>query len=243
MNFKSKIKLWTAIGLCAGFALQAGNGFCAATGASFLKVDPSPRTYALGGSNALLSLGAEALSGNPANLGIARKKFELFTSFSNLIDNEQFSHVAIALNRSTVRTHFIEAGGVSMTRLSSGGLEGRDKTGAKTGSSFGSEDRAFSFSAATLIGSDLRLGLTGKTIQSEIAGYSSKLSFAGDLGMNYQFRNFSFPLAMGLALRNFGQPVQYLAQRDPLPTALELPISVGAGHLVGLFGAQHEIST
>src|SRR2546426_6498586 len=100
-------------------------------GMSFLKINPSPKAYALGGSNAIASLGAE--SSNPAQIGISEKKYELFSSYSSLMDGAQFGHVSFALNRNTTSRRRVEAIGFSLTRLSVSDLDGRDSTGAKTG--------------------------------------------------------------------------------------------------------------
>ena len=53
----------------------------ASTGARFLKIDPSPRSYALGGVRSVGSIGAESMNANPAQLGFLNGKYEFFSAF------------------------------------------------------------------------------------------------------------------------------------------------------------------
>lgn len=200
----------------------------AKTGAAFLKVDPSPRSFAMGGTNSVMAFGAQAIGANPANLGVVKKKFEMLTSYSNLVTNEQYSHVAFAINRNTNRRHLIEGVGLSVTHLKVSDIDGRDRSGGKTGS-FGSLDRSISLTASSLVTNSLRLGMTGKFITSELAGYSSGLTMAGDFGMNYDISRDRMPMSFGLALRNFGQGIKYLNQTDSMPTSVDAGVGVGIG--------------
>ena len=56
--------------------------YAASSGSSFLKIDPSPKSYALGNSNAVYSFGAESLNSNPAHLAFSDNRYELFSAFS-----------------------------------------------------------------------------------------------------------------------------------------------------------------
>ncbi len=89
---KNKIAVGSQI-LAAVILLAAAASYgVSPTGMAFLKINPSPKAYALGGSNAIAGLGAE--SSNPAQIGLADKKYELFSSSSSLMDGAQFGHVA-----------------------------------------------------------------------------------------------------------------------------------------------------
>ncbi len=201
----------------------------AKSGAAFLTIDPSPRSYAMGGSNSVMAFGAQAIGANPANLGVVNRKFEAFTSFSNLVNDQTYSHFAFAINRNTTRRHMIEGLGMSVTHLSVKGGDSRDRTGAKTGGSVSAMDRSISLTASSLVTGNLRFGATGKFIQSELAGYSSGLTMGADFGLNYDVKRDRMPLSFGLALRNIGQGIRYLNQTDSLPTSLDAGLGLGVG--------------
>lgn len=201
----------------------------AKSGAAFLTIDPSPRSYAMGGTNSVMAFGAQAIGANPANLGVVNRKFEAFSSFSNLVNDQQYSHIAFAINRNTTRRHLIEGLGLSLTNLSVTGGDSRDRTGAKTGGSVSALDRAISLTASSLVSTNLRLGATGKFIQSELAGYRSGLTLAGDFGLNYDIKRDRMPVSLGMSLRNMGQGIRYLNQTDSLPTSLDAGLGVGVG--------------
>ncbi len=220
---KNKILSITILLALSGNALAAEQ-----SGAAFLRIDPSPRAYALGGAGSVMAFGAQAIGANPANLGAAKYKYEMFSSFSNLVNHEQYAHAAFAINRSTERRHFIEGLGISVTQLSVSDAEGRDRAGAKT-HSFGSSDRAVSLTASSLLGEKLRAGITGKIIQSELAGYRSGASLAGDFGINYDLSRDKIPLSLGLALRNMGPGIRYINQTNPLPSSIDAGLGLGVG--------------
>ncbi len=225
-----RIKSFTKFFALALTALISGiPEICAKSGAAFLKVDPSPRSFAMGGTNSVMAFGAQAIGANPANLGVVKRKFEAFTSFSNLVNDEQYSHIAFAINRNTTRPHFIEGLGLSVTHLKVTGGEARDRTGAKVGGSVGSLDRSISLTASSLVTSNLRFGMTGKFIQSELAGYSSGLTLAGDLGLNYDVKRDRMPMSFGMSLRNMGKGVRYLNQTDSLPSSIDTGVGLGIG--------------
>jgi hypothetical protein len=120
-------------------------------------------------------------------------------------------------------------------------MEGRDSQGEKTNSSFGSEDLMVSMSASRKLGSSLRLGVTGKAINSRIAGYKAGQSLAADMGLTYSLNRFPVPLTMGFSLNNLGQEVRFISQGDPLPTSLNMGASMTFGPATTLLGANRLI--
>ena len=198
-----------------------------ATGASFLQITPSPRSYALGMSKGVTSLGAQAVGANPANLGLMTKRFEVFSSYGALMGGAQYQHLSAAFKASAGQT--IDALGVSVTRLGLGNVQGADANGNMTGDSFSGADTAVSLTGSASLSPNLRVGLTGKALQSEIAGYKSNMVLASDLGLTYTFPQLSRPLSIGASVTNLGQGMRFLDQTDPLPTSVNL----GAAFLWG----------
>ena len=213
---------------------SAPSSFAAPSGAAVLKIDPSARSFALGKSNAITSQGAAALSANPANTLNIDQRYEVFSAFSSLMQDATYGHVAGVLNRSVTNNNWIDAMGFALTRMSVSGLEGRDSSGSKT-ADFKSQDTVMSFSFAGGVTDKLNVGLTGKMITAEIAGYKASASLAGDLGMSYKFKGFGRDLALGAALNNLGSGMRFISQKDPLPTAFNvgLAAAVGPFNLVG----------
>lgn len=117
-----------------------------------------------------------------------------------------------------------------MTRLATGGQEGRDANRQAT-SGFDAADTAYTLTFSrnlnsSLLGSGIsRAGANFKLLRSEIGPYSAQ-TVAMDFGAQHQFSN--RPLSFGFALLNVGQGLKFRQQRDPLP----LTLSVGAAYRV-----------
>src|SRR5882672_10351844 len=72
----------TMLFLATTYHLQPTTSYAEPTGAAFIKVNPSPRSYALAGANIGSSFGAEGIFSNPANVGSIDQRYELFSSYS-----------------------------------------------------------------------------------------------------------------------------------------------------------------
>lgn len=234
---------WQAA-IMAALTLILGLGLAGAqpSGASFLTVDPSPRSHALGGANPVSSLGAQGIHSNPAMAGRMDRKYEFFSAYSSMMEGVQYGHGAFAINRSLLKKGRIEGLGFSFTNLRVGGLEGRDATGNKNGNNFGAQDTAYGMSVSYRLAESLRFGVTGKMVQSEIAGFSSNRSFGADFGLRYQVRESKRPIALGVSLLNFGQGLTFINQGDPLPMSLNMGASVGMGSVTGLAGISRRMN-
>src|SRR5437870_5826678 len=148
----------------------------AASGAAFLKINTSARSYALGQNGATGATGAETIGLNPANLMELSRKIEIFTAYSNLMDGVSHAHIAGAINRSSYEDNLVDAFGFSYTSLAVGGMQGRDSDQQKT-EDFDSEDRQMSMSLSGNSGR-MRLGITGKIIQSRIGNNRANTALA-----------------------------------------------------------------
>ena len=209
------------------------------SGAAFLMIPSSPRAYSLGQSEAISALGAQAIGANPANMGLMKHDYELFTSFAATIGGAQYGHFAAAF--STPNLGPVNSLGLAVTRLQIGGLQGADASGSYTGTSFGASDTALAFAASGSLTQDLRFGVTAKGIQSQISSYSSNWALAGDAGLTYTFSQFSKPLSIGLSVINVGQGLKFAGQTDPLPTSINAGVAAPLGPVMAVFEINHWI--
>src|SRR4051812_1499979 len=93
MGSKKTVAAVLALGVLASSAAAASR-----SGAAFLEISPSARSYALGRSNGITALGAQAIGANPANLGLMSQRFEVFSAYASLLDGPQYQHVAAAFD-------------------------------------------------------------------------------------------------------------------------------------------------
>lgn len=200
----------------------------APSGAAFLNIDPSARSYALGSADAVASNGPEAMGRNPANIGLMLHKYEAFTSYETLLDGSQYGHMAFGLSAENLPAD-IDGLGVSLTRLSASGFKGADVDGNYTGSSFSASDMAVTFGASSRLSPTLRLGADIKGVRSQIASYTSNWALAADLGLTATFERNERPLSLALTVDNIGQGLKFRSQTDPLPTALKAAAAVPLG--------------
>ena len=227
----------------------------ASSGGAFLKIDPSARSYALGGSGVVTALGPESIGINPANLMSAVRKVEILTSYSSLSEGVGYAHIAGSIHRSTKRNLLVDALGFSYTRLSVSGFEGRDGSGNKT-SDFASTDSQMSVSLAgnlklghvpasgrSYAGSrqGIQVGLTGKIVNSKIAQYKANTALAADMGASYGFKSFGKEMMLGASLNNLGQQIKYVNQKDSLPTTVNLGLTAQMGFLNLAGGLRQEL--
>jgi len=204
------------------------------SGATFLSITPSVRAYGLGMASGITALGAEAIDSNVANLGVMPQRFDVFTSYAALMNNTQYEHIATSFVPA-FSFPAIDTLGFSFTRLETSGIPGADAQGNVTDSSYGSGNNAIAISGSGAVTSDLRLGLTAKVVQLQIANYSSNLAPAGDVGMTYTFSNFDRPVSIGASLTNAGSGVKFIQQTDRLPTAANVGAALPLGPVMVVF--------
>ncbi|MBI4376284.1 MAG: PorV/PorQ family protein [Elusimicrobia bacterium] len=197
------------------------------SGAAFLRISPSARSYSLGQSQGITALGAQSLGANPANLGLINGRLEFFTSYAALAGGAQYQHLAAAMTHQPVLG--IDSVGVSLTRLSVGSLETVDGAGARTGGSFEASDMAISAALSTALTAGLRVGAAAKILRSQIAQYRSNAALAGDFGLTYTMARFSRPISIGMSVTHMGQGIKFIEQRDPLPTAINCGMALPVG--------------
>lgn len=163
--------------------------------------------------------GINAVGVNPAALALTRP--EALFQFQQLpLD----THVAMLGAGFPFRlfdaSHSLAA---TYLELRSGGFEGRDEKGGKTGS-FGIQDRLFGLHAASSLElleawAPLEVGFAYKFLSSRIQTYSAT-AHAFDAGV--RVKHADIPLTLGAALRNFGKGPTFIDQESSLPSSILL---------------------
>jgi len=191
------------------------------SGAEFLKIDTDARAMSMASSAIGISDGINALNYNPAGLANMRGT-ELALSHTNWFmgSKHDFIGVGMRLGQAEGTRQKAEgtAFGIGLTRLTQGGIEGRNADRSGSGS-YGAYDQSISLAMGKRYGS-YNIGGSVKYLQSSIAGEKA-VSYAVDLGVRKNL--YSLPLSMGISVQNLGPAMRYLDQKDPLP------LSVSAG--------------
>ena len=206
------------------------------SGAAFLNVDPSPRSYALGSADSIADPGAQAMDRNPSLVGLMMTKYEVFGAYQKLISDAQYEHFAFAAQPYSLNP-YIDAIGIAVTRLDISNIPGADASGNATGSSFSAGNTAIAIGASTLLQPNLRFGADAKGVQSQIASYKSNWALAADLGLTWtpMLSFMERPLTLALAGNNFGQGQKFLSQTDRLPAAVKIGAAVPILNLSNAF--------
>lgn len=211
-----------ALGLPLGLAfalLPALVGPAASQGVSTVllpKLQQTAQVLAAGEGAAEIG-GLNALGVNPAGMALARP--EALFQFQQLpLD----THVAMLGAGFPIR--FFDASqslAATYLELRSGGFEGRDDKGVKTGS-FGIQDRLLGLHAAASFGlleswRPLEVGFGYKFLMSRIQAYRAT-AHAFDVGA--RVKHSDIPVTLGLALRNFGKGPTFIDQESSLPSCV-----------------------
>jgi hypothetical protein len=220
MKMKKTVAFGT-LALCLFFLLSSlswgTNSKVGTSGYSFLKVDPSARSTAMGGAFVGLSDDAAALYFNPAGLiQIDTKRF--FTTYNNYVSDIQSGFLGYVHPYSqSVRL------GASISYFNYGSMTKTDDQGADLGT-FGASDFALALSLARVINTRFSLGATGKFVYERIDGFSSD-ALALDLGVLYISKDGL--TRIGGVGQNIGSQLKGLTKshKDPLPSAVKIGIS------------------
>lgn len=187
------------------------------TAYSFLKIDVSARSTAMGGAFVGLSDDESALYFNPAGLiQIEQKSF--FTTYNNYLADIQSGFLGYVHPYSeNMRL------GASICYFNYGSLTRTDKDG-KVLDTFGAADFALALSFVRGINSRFSFGATGKFIYEKIESYSSD-ALALDLGIIHisKDRRTRFGLVgqnLGVQLKGFTK-----SHKDDLPIAVKVGMS------------------
>jgi hypothetical protein len=187
------------------------------TAYSFLKIDVSARSTAMGGAFVGLSDDAAALYFNPAGL-VKMQKRSFFTTYNNYISDIQSGFLGYVHPYSEdLRL------GISISYFNFGSITRTDQLGTDLGT-FGASDFAIALSLAKLINPNLSLGATGKFVYEKIEDYSSD-ALAMDLGIFYMFKDRR--THVGAVGQNIGSQLKghTKSHKDPLPISIRIGVS------------------
>ena len=199
------------LSLVASATAQAGFENAGTTAANFLALGAGARTLAMGG--AILGLGDDAggAAWNPAALGWVNGT-EAALSHASLPNRslQEWGAVGGRIGRSQTRWT------VSGLYQGEGDLDGRDATGAPTGS-FSVSSMAFGATLAQQVGGHVTFGVGAKAVRENIADDHGS-GFTFDTGVMIRAGMFGF----GAAAQNLGGTISYGASSYPFPTSYGL---------------------
>ncbi len=197
-----------------------------APGAAFLAIDPSVRAQALGGAQALLA-GAESLGHNPAGLALLPVSAEAVATYGALDEGVSYGHAAFARRGAGRGAAF----GLAVTGLFVDGGNATDSLGQPVGGSTDAGDIALSAGVGGRLVPNVFWGIAGRGVRSTLAGVSSDLAWAGDVGLLYRLPRAS----LGVSAHHLGTELKFERDGDPLPASLRFDgaWSRGAWSLLG----------
>lgn len=188
--------------------LSAENENAGTSGFTFLKVNYSARSAAMGNAYTGLSNDADAVFFNPAGLVQVRSPQASLT-YMNYIDGVNCGSAVYVLPYNEKTSFGVFAKGLSATEERTianemGQFEGIDGT-------FGMSDVVFGISAARYLLDMLDVGLNVKYIQESLDDKSAS-AIAIDAGIIHQSTNEN--LKVGISFRNFGKQLSYYTDNE-----------------------------
>lgn len=196
--------------------LIADSNFFAQNTYEFLRISPSARASALGGSFVSNTDDVDVIFYNPAGIGYLNEDPISFSFVKHLLD--------INLTSLSFSTEFENIGrfATGIMYINYGSFEKSDEFGNRSGE-FGAGELAAIIGYSNQIDEKFFYGINSKIIYSKLADYSSS-AFAFDLGFNY-----SFPeemLSIGFSVLNLGKQLSnYVNTKEDLPLDIILGIS------------------
>ena len=185
------------------------------TGFSFLRMEPSARAAALGGSfNAVFGNDVNTLFYNPALIN-AQMHRALSVSFLNHLSDLRAGFVAYSAHSDRIGSF-----GFGLRYLSWGDLDKADEQGNNLGS-FSANDVAFTVGLSRLYTEQLYVGVNLHSIISSVDSFTGS-ALAADLGVVYHSLNGQF--AFSTSVNNLGVTLSSLGNTDD-----ELPIDFRVG--------------
>lgn len=197
---------WTAT------ALLAASEALGAETAAFLRLQPDARAAGMGEALVAAPQGLSAFTVNPAGLALKPARQAGFTHASLFEDTRlhQLSYAQPAGEDG--------AAGLSLRRLSHGGLEGRDAARSRTGS-FAAADTALTVAYGRKAAPGLVAGAALSYVDSQLADTHGR-GVAADLGAVWSREDGGVPFSLGAAARNLGPGLKRDREREPLPATL-----------------------
>ncbi len=182
----------------------------------FLRIDPSARASALGGSFVSVTDDADVIFYNPSGIGYLTGNPISFSFVKHLLD------INLASLSFSTELENIGRFGAAVKYINYGTFEQADEFGNRNGE-FGAGELATIIGYSNKLDENFFYGANAKIIYSKIADRSSS-AVAVDLGLNY-----SFPeemLSIGFSILNLGTQISsYYSTKEELPLDIVLGIS------------------
>ena len=193
------------------------------SGFSFLRLEPSARASALGGS--FVAVPGEDATGIYFNPALLHPSMEGALSFSylNHLSDINAGFISYARAFSSIGTL-----GFGLRFVNYGTLQGATSTGEKTGT-FGAGDVALTVGTSREYSERIRYGANVHVVYSSVSSYSAT-ALATDFGVTYSKPETG--LTAGASINNLGFALNSLGeQRDDLPFDIRLGASKKLTHL------------
>lgn len=201
------------VGLFAG-PVFAANKNAGTSGAQFLKIGAGARPTAMGDAFVGLADDVNAVYFNPAGISNISHP-ELLALHTQWIQGMGYNYGAFAYPTD------YGAFALSAQTLKVDDLQKRSNDETLQGS-FSAMDAAYGITYAGNVGPFLSYGITGRFVKQEIDTESAG-AWGGDIGLLYRMR--THPFSFGMAVRDFGQPIKFKSESDPMP----MTVDVGMG--------------
>jgi hypothetical protein len=184
----------------------------------FLRFNESARAAALGGAFVAMPDDPAALFFNPASLWTVEEEMVSTTYLKHVLD--------INSGLATYSNHNEEFGAyaASVMYTNYGSFERADRTGQKTGGTFGANDMALAVSYSNMLDSNLYYGVTGKFIFVGLEDLNTT-ALALDAGLLYQLPNIRTNI--GASILHAGTQLSTL---NGTAERLPLDVRIGANH-------------
>lgn len=179
--------------------------------AQFLKIGVGARAVSMGEAYTALSRGAEAMFWNVGGLARMTGRAELAFSHAQMYGLLRHNSLGFALSLRKKA-----AIGLGLTQLSEAALEGFDNRGERT-TDFRSQDRAAALGLGVFLTRRISAGISARLVESRISQFAARTTLV-DVGL----RRVGTHLALGAAARNLGSGLQFIQERGPAPTSLEV---------------------
>lgn len=211
---------WILLNLILGALAAAAQSGTTAYG--FLDVPTSAHVFALGGTNpAIIDEDPTLAQQNPALLG-PEIDMAAAVGYMNYLGDSNFGSAVFGKSAGD-----LAAWGIGVRYLNYGSFEGRDETGALTGS-FSAQDVVIGGTYSHIITDRLRGGINMDFVYSSYEVYTA-LALSVDLGLNYYDEERD--MSLSLVLKNMGGQVKRFDTRYArLPFDLRLGWMQAIGH-------------
>ncbi|NLH38687.1 MAG: PorV/PorQ family protein [Elusimicrobia bacterium] len=181
------------------------------TTADFLNIGVSARSFGMGNASVANSNDIDGIWTNPVSISMLDSP-QIGIMHSELYIGTDHNFIGMAFPLKAIGSI-----GLSLTRISYGDIEGRDKS-RQSLNNYSAYDQSINLTLTRAITSKTKAGINLKSVTSHISDEEAK-SLVVDLGMSYGFgKNFK----IGMTARNIGSGLRYIDRSEKLPFSITL---------------------